>query len=416
MIVFESCLSVPNDDLDAFILNEMEKGHIPGFSALVVRNTTILWRNSYGLSDPSKNVKVRNDTLFTLASVSKTVISFVVMGLVEQGLIKLDDDISHYIGFELKNPKASGAVTMRHLLSHMSSIDDDGMTSAAYSNSIVEGDSNVPLGKFLKEYLVKGGKYYKSDSWHNWAPGKRFDYSNIGASLAAYAAEFVSNKHTGKKQSFDDLALHMYGLLNITDDGYHVTDVTKPGQAPVAIPSTWKNNKYNVYCLYGYPDYPDGTFRISPLSYSYMFTAFINNGTTTNGVHLLKPGTVKEMSKVQYPGAAGDLPQGLIWYYDDYLQKGKYLLGHNGGDDGMSTDAYFNPNTGVGFIAFANGDDDIKGFSASMKAIEKKLMSTFDKNEKWDEHPPQNHSRHYIRHRNRGNINTKGPCGLPTIA
>jgi hypothetical protein len=54
------------------------------------------------------------------------------------------------------------------------------------------------------------------------------------------------------------------------------------------------------------------------------------------------------------PGQGG-LPQAIIWYYDSFL--GKELLGHNGGDAGIDTDAFFNTKTGIGFIAFTNGDD-----------------------------------------------------------
>jgi hypothetical protein len=40
--------------------------------------------------------------------------------------------------------------------------------------------------------------------------------------------------------------------------------------------------------------------------------------------------------------------QGLIWHYDRaWGNRNPQLLGHNGGDSDISTDAYFNPKTGV---------------------------------------------------------------------
>ena len=84
-------------------------------------------------------------------------------------------------------------------------------------------------------------------------------------------------------------------------------------------------------------------------------------------------------------GAPGqdDEPQAVIWYYaDDW---GKWLLGHNGGDDGIDTDAFFNPETGVGFIAFTNGDHDT--YQRAMVAIETRLMATFDTAGGWP--PPE---------------------------
>ena len=76
-----------------------------------------------------------------------------------------------------------------------------------------------------------------------------------------------------------------------------------------------------------------------------------------------------------------------MWHHADSSKKGIWLLGHNGGDDGVSTDAFFNLKTGVGFMVFTNGDDSLKGYTKAMMAIETRIMATFDTGGGWP--PPE---------------------------
>merc|ERR1711881_787097 len=56
-----------------------------------------------------------------------------------------------------------------------------------------------------------------------------------------------------------------------------------------------------------------------------------------------------------------------------------YVLGHDGSDAGISTYAYFNPETGVGYVLLTNADQDGKGSVDKQSTnIGSKLMNTFD--------------------------------------
>jgi CubicO group peptidase (beta-lactamase class C family) len=127
--------------LDDFIVSEMKKGGIPGLSVAVVDHENILFRNAYGYSDPQKKTPATNETLFTLASISKTIISFVAMRLFDAGLFELDDDVSTHLDFKLVNPHfPEKKITMRQLMSHTSSIDDaQYSTNKVYNSIVVEG-------------------------------------------------------------------------------------------------------------------------------------------------------------------------------------------------------------------------------------------------------------------------------------
>ena len=115
----------PPSSLIAFIEAEMRTGGIPGLSAAAINSTHVLWAQGFGYSDPEVRKPVGTDTLFTFASISKTVISFVAMQLYDRKLFGLDDDVNDYLSFPLRNPHfPSVPITMRMLMSHTSSIDD----------------------------------------------------------------------------------------------------------------------------------------------------------------------------------------------------------------------------------------------------------------------------------------------------
>jgi hypothetical protein len=180
-------------------------------------------------------------------------------------------------------------------------------------SSVTPSDSSIAIGDFLKDLLVSGGKYYGTKSWHIYAPGAKFDYSNIGATTAAHVCECLAKKLAPEARAdlinsvhgllgnsngpygvednimganatdFDSLARAMFSSeWSISEVGYHVADLKG---LDIAIPSkedrggTSTEPKFIDYCLYGYPDYPDGAWRTTPTSYSALFRTFINFGT-----------------------------------------------------------------------------------------------------------------------------------------
>ena len=68
--------------------------------------------------------------------------------------------------------------------------------------------------------------------------------------------------------------------------------------------------------------------------------------------------------------------QALIWYYR--VLADRVLLGHSGGEMGVATDMFFNPESGVGFVVLTNGDWSQQHYEKSMENIEAYLMETFD--------------------------------------
>ena len=88
---------------------------------MLIRNYEIEWAKGYGFADVATNRPVTAETLFQAGSVSKPVAAAGAMSLVEQGELKLDDDVNSYLkswkGPENEFTKEQKG-TLRRLLSH----------------------------------------------------------------------------------------------------------------------------------------------------------------------------------------------------------------------------------------------------------------------------------------------------------
>jgi D-alanyl-D-alanine carboxypeptidase len=109
------------DDVDDYIRAQMTARRIPGLALAVVRDGKLVKQQAYGLANVELQVPVRTETVFLLASLTKTFTGAAVLALVEDGKVKLDDSISKYVpGL----PKSWEPVTVRHCLAHTSGLPD----------------------------------------------------------------------------------------------------------------------------------------------------------------------------------------------------------------------------------------------------------------------------------------------------
>ena len=195
-------------ELNQRVQEVFNTSNIPGFSVIVVDDKEVLYQNSLGYADIASKKKYTGNTIQNIASVSKTFIGVALMIAEEQGKLKLDDEINNYLPFKVQNPNHTDIpITIRHLANHTSGINDGEMYQRAYvlENPLAETSSfpkelrkYVSLMKqnermdesiFLENILSENGKWYSPKSFTKAAPGNKYNYSNIGATLAAYVIE-----------------------------------------------------------------------------------------------------------------------------------------------------------------------------------------------------------------------------------
>ncbi|NJK96375.1 MAG: beta-lactamase family protein [Bacteroidales bacterium] len=114
-----------------------EKHTAVGLTVNIINKGKLIYSFSDGLRDIERNLPLTENTSFRIASVSKMVTVTAIMQLYDQGLFKLNDDVSPFIGFELRNPAFPEIpVTFAMLMSHTSGLRDgtgyDSFLSASY--------------------------------------------------------------------------------------------------------------------------------------------------------------------------------------------------------------------------------------------------------------------------------------------
>jgi CubicO group peptidase (beta-lactamase class C family) len=288
-----------------------------------------------------------------LASVSKTITAVALMSLLENPKlgISLDDDIDDELPFTVRNPSfPDQPITYRMLLTHTSSLID----TDAQLDLVVQGDSTMSLLDFEEEFVQH------DDNWSNDAPGTAFSYSNIGAALAGLLAERISGKNLqayAKKAIFDKIGMPETSYFLHDLDPSHIAMPYVDGQPQG---------------FFGYPDYPDGEVRTSATQLAH-FLLMVTGKGTCGGQRVLAADTIAQMEAPQIPDINPDY--GLIFFHSNV--GGMRATGHDGVDNGVSTEMFFDEATGNGYVLLANGSTNSTGNDDQQNAfydIGNKLM------------------------------------------
>ena len=123
--------------LSKFLTDATARGDVPGVVVTVVNRDGVIYNEAFGTSSTLRNTPMAKDTIFNIASMTKAVTSVAIMMLIEEGKLKLDDDVAKYLP-KYKAPvviskfnagdgsyetrPAKRPITIRHLLTHTSGI------------------------------------------------------------------------------------------------------------------------------------------------------------------------------------------------------------------------------------------------------------------------------------------------------
>jgi CubicO group peptidase (beta-lactamase class C family) len=121
--------------IDPLVEAAIKDHHLPGAVVLVGRRDSIVYRKAFGNRALEPSVEAMTlDTIFDLASLTKVVATTTsAMILIEEGRIRLNDRVSSYIpGFERYG---KGAITIRHLMTHVSGLRPDLDMTEEFSDS-----------------------------------------------------------------------------------------------------------------------------------------------------------------------------------------------------------------------------------------------------------------------------------------
>ena len=334
-------------DMEAF-LAEIDA---VGVSCAVVKDNKLIYHHNFGVKDLATQEPVDDETLFRIASISKSFTATGLLQQVEQGKLALTDDVSDLIGFKVRNPRFPDTpITLEMLLSHTSSIND----SQGYWTTIdiINPDMNPDVALCYNDYEPGSGGYEYCNLNLNMAgtilervSGERFDQyvvNHILRPLGVYGGYCVDSLD---KSRF----AHLYEW-NAEENKYEDTyeDAYAPRSEKVA------NYKMGHDALIFSPT---GGMKLSALGLARCMTMHMNYGTTPDGVRIISEESSRNM---QVPRSEPEHYGLNLWLADDYVP-GVTLVGHTGGAYGLRSAMFFNPDEKYGFVIICSGHHSPEG-------------------------------------------------------
>jgi len=111
--------------LDSFFKQKMDEFRCPGATVVIVKDGKILLAKGYGYADVLHQIPVDPDkTRFHIASVSKLFTATTVVQLYDRGVLKLDEDVNHYLKHTRLDNNYPQPVTPFNLLTHTAGLED----------------------------------------------------------------------------------------------------------------------------------------------------------------------------------------------------------------------------------------------------------------------------------------------------
>jgi CubicO group peptidase (beta-lactamase class C family) len=162
------------------IFAERENGEKPGCAVVVVKDGSVAYEKGYGMADLEHHVKITPQTAFDVASVAKQFTGLGVAMLIEQGKLKVTQDIR---GIVPRVPDFGRTITIDNLLHHTSGLRD---WPEMLALSGVDWSSPISLDMIME--MVAHQREL------DFLPGEEFQYSNTGYSLLAAAIAEVTGQ------------------------------------------------------------------------------------------------------------------------------------------------------------------------------------------------------------------------------
>lgn len=168
---------ISSAEIDKTVTRLMRAAHVTGISVAILNDSKVVYLKSFGFRSKEEQKPLTEQTVMRGASFTKAVFAYLVMQLVEEGVIDLDKPVYQYLEKPLpeyeKYKDLAGddrykLITARMLLSHTS-----GLPNSRWFNP----DEKLDI---------------------KFAPGSTYSYSGEGINLLQFVIEILTGKPTGR--------------------------------------------------------------------------------------------------------------------------------------------------------------------------------------------------------------------------
>ncbi len=318
-------------ELTAWVQSFLKSSGAACGTVMVSKNGNPLMAWSFGGVD--------GDTCFRIASVTKWVTAIGLMTLYDEGKLDLDEDISTYLPFQVRNPAWKDApITARMLLTHTSSLSPEATDyKVNWARIGVKGYDPI----FLED-VTPGTKYTYAD----------FDGALFGALIEAIAGESV-------QQYLDRMVFKPLGITaaytpSLLPKGTKTQSLLSPkGKTQISVQRDINRGYNNKADPEGNLGYTVGRLYINASGLTKLAQMMLSGGAL-NGVRILKESTVALMEADQ-PSVAPS-PYGLSTIRLNDYPRGTWY-GHQGRYSGLTSNVYYQRETGLTAVLILDGYD-----------------------------------------------------------
>jgi CubicO group peptidase (beta-lactamase class C family) len=166
-------------EIDRIFTDYAREAHVPGMSWGVIVDGALVHTGTFGVRDVVSQTPVTRDTVFRIASMTKSFTAVAILALRDEGKLSLDAPAEQYVP-ELKGlvypTSDSPRLTIRHLLSHATGFPEDNPW----------GDQQLALSDAQMDALMRQGIPFSNP------PGIAYEYSNYGFAILGRIVTNVS--------------------------------------------------------------------------------------------------------------------------------------------------------------------------------------------------------------------------------
>ncbi len=328
--------------LDQYAHDRFKGRKVVGGALAIARDGKLLYSTTYGYRNAGKSQPVTLDTHFRIASVTKLISAVGLMQLLEKKNISLETPVQEILGFRVFNPAFPDAkITIRQVLSHTSSLEQ---TQYYFKNW---------------ETMTVYAPYFSDEH----APGTHYIYSNMNGGLIGAMIEAISGQSVNTY-----MQQNVFGPLGI-DAAYHPGLLEVTSNLAARLDKQGRNVLSAARALESFSEYED---TCSPIDHTdrtagglfinargmIRIISMLQRGGELDGVRILQPETValmmQDQRKVSGSSVKAESEYGLSMAAV-YGMPGGTWYGHQGRMDGLTSNIYFQPETGLSIAVIANG-------------------------------------------------------------
>jgi CubicO group peptidase (beta-lactamase class C family) len=335
-------------DIDRMFSEFVKTARVPGAAWGIVIDGELAHAGAAGVRDIASNAPVDADTVFRIASMTKSFTAMSILKLRDDGKLSLDDPAERYVP-ELKGLRYptsdSPRITIRHLLTHSEGFPEDNPW----------GDQQLSESEAALSRMMREGIPFSN------APGIAYEYSNYGFAILGRVVSQVSGKPYDEYVSQN--ILRPLGMMSTT---LHPSKVPENRRA---IGYRWEDERWKEE-----PALPHGSFGAmggmltSIKDLSRYVSVFLDAWPPRDGPETgpVSRASLREMQQpwrsaamrvvVDKSAATAALTSTGYGYGLRVTQTCQYrsMVAHSGGLPGYGSLMQWLPDYGVGIIAFGN--------------------------------------------------------------